>query len=456
MNQVPGFLIVGTHSGVGKSSLTAGILRLLTRKKIKVQPFKVGPDYIDPQHHQRASGRKSYNLDSWMASADYIQSLYTELTIDCDLAIIEGVMGLFDGASSVSPTGSSEEIATLLKLPILLVFDGQAMARSAAALALGFQKFNPELSFLGVVANRVNSEKHAKLLQTSIELYTSMKFLGYLPEKKDLEIPSRHLGLHQGCEQKEALYDKWADHVEENLNVQEIIKTLPKRLTQTKNNNQSRFGNRPQREFSVAVAKDSAFQFSYADTIDMFESLGGSIKYFSPLEDSSIPTKSDWVYLPGGYPELFGKQLSQNKTLLNDLLNLADSGTPIVAECGGLMYLGKTIIDGSGNSWPMAGILDFTTTFEKPRMTLGYRNISMKNILGSDKVVLGHEFHFSQFLEFNETLQCETFDSQSEPMSKDGIVKGNVFAFYSHIYWPSAPEWLNYIIQIVKGENAIE
>jgi cobyrinic acid a,c-diamide synthase len=454
MNEVSGFLIVGTHSGVGKSSLTAGILRLLARKKMKVQPFKVGPDYIDPQHHQRASGRRSYNLDSWMSSQKYIQSLYAELTIDCDVALVEGVMGLFDGASSISPTGSSEEIATLLNLPIILVFDGQAMARSAAALVQGFQKFNSDLTFLGVVANKVNSEKHAKLLQTSIEQYTSMKFLGYLPERKNLEIPSRHLGLHQGYEQEETLYEKWADHVEENLNIQEILNSIPKRVDKTSKDRQSRFGEQSGNKFSVAIAKDSAFQFLYPDTVDMLEFCGGTIKYFSPLEDSSVPTEVDWVYLPGGYPELFGEELSRNKALLNDLSQLADSGLPIVAECGGLMYLGKTLIDGSNRSWPMTGILDFTTTLEKPRMTLGYRKICVKNILEKDEEIRGHEFHFSQFVELKESLNCETFDSQSVSHSKDGIVKGNVFAFYSHIYWPSAPEWLNYIMRIAEGEKA--
>lgn len=454
MNEVSGFLIVGTHSGVGKSSITAGVLRLLTRKKMKVQPFKVGPDYIDPQHHQRASGRRSYNLDSWMASASYIQSLYSELTIDCDVALVEGVMGLFDGASSVSPIGSSEEIATLLNLPIVLVFDGQAMARSAAALVQGFQKFNPDLTFLGVVANKVNSEKHAKLLQTSIEQYTSMKFLGYLPERKDLKIPSRHLGLHQGYEQEEALYDKWADHVEKNLNINEILNSIPKRVDKVNKEIQSRFGKPQKSKFTVAIAKDSAFQFLYPDTVDMLEFFGGTIKYFSPLEDSSIPAGVDWVYLPGGYPELFGEELSKNKALLNDLSHLASSGLPVVAECGGLMYLGKTLIDGEKHSWPMAGILDYTTTLEKPRMTLGYRKICIKNILEKDEEIRGHEFHFSQFIQLKENLNCETFDSQSVSHSKDGIVKQNVFAFYSHIYWPSAPEWLSYILRIAKGKKA--
>jgi len=449
-----GFLIVGTHSGVGKSSLTAGILRLLTRKKMKVQPFKVGPDYIDPQHHQRASGRRSYNLDSWMASPSYIQSLYAELTTDCDVALVEGVMGLFDGASSISPTGSSEEIATFLNLPIVLVFDGQAMARSAAALVQGFQKFNSDLTFIGVIANKVNSEKHAKLLQASIEQYTSMKFLGYLPEREDLKIPSRHLGLHQGFEQEETLYEKWADHVEENLNIQEILNSIPKRVDQTDQGNPSRFGEPSKSKFTVAIAKDSAFQFLYPDTVDMLEFWGGTIKYFSPLEDSSIPTGVDWVYIPGGYPELFGEELSKNKALLNDLSELADSGLPIVAECGGLMYLGKTLIDGSNCSWPMAGILDFTTTLEKPRMTLGYRKISIKNILKKDEEIRGHEFHFSQFVELKESLNCETFDSQSVSHSKDGIIKGNVFAFYSHIYWPSASEWLNYVIRMIEVRKA--
>ncbi len=456
MNEVASFLIVGTHSGVGKSSLTAGILRLLLRKKIKVQPFKVGPDYIDPQHHQRASGRSSYNLDSWMASPDYIRSLFYELTVDCDVALVEGVMGLFDGASSINPSGSSEEIATLLNLPIILIFDGQAMARSAAALVKGFESFNPELKFLGVVANRVNSEKHATLLQASIESYTSMKFLGYLPKQKELEIPSRHLGLHQGCEQENALYEKWADHIEENLNVQDILDSIPNLTVPMEKGNQPRFGSRPQRKFSVAIAKDAAFQFLYADTVAMFERWGGIIKYFSPLEDAKIPSDVDWVYLPGGYPELFCEQLSRNETILNDLLQLANSGIPIVAECGGLMYLGKTLIDGSNRPWSMAGVLDFATTLEKPRMTLGYRKICMENILGKNKEIRGHEFHFSRFDELNEVLSFETFDSQSVPHSKDGIRKGNVFAFYSHIYWPSAPEWLDYVIRIALSNKDIK
>jgi cobyrinic acid a,c-diamide synthase len=255
-----------------------------------------------------------------------------------------------------------------------------------------------------------------------------------LPEREELKIPIRHLGLHQGCKQEETFYEKWADHVEENLNIEEILNSIPKQVDKANKAHQSRFDEPPESSFSVVIAKDYAFQFLYPDTVDMLELWGGTIKYFSPLEDSSIPTGVDWVYLPGGYPELFGEELSRNKALLNDLSQLVDSGLPIVAECDGLIYLGKTLLDGSNRSWPMAGILDFTTTLEKPRMTLGYRKICIKNILETDEEIRGHEFHSSLFVELKENLNCETFNRQFVSHFKDGIIKGNVFAFYSHIY----------------------
>ena len=402
-----GLLIAGTHSSVGKTSITLGIMRSIQQRGYKVQPFKVGPDYIDTGHHTQACGQPSYNLDSSMCNPEYVRNLYKEVSTKGDLSIAEGVMGLFDGAFPKNEEGSSALIAKLLGLKVILIIDGSAMARSAAALVQGFINFEPSLQFLGVIANRVNSIGHANILKEAIEHYTSCKFLGNIPNNPSLTIKERHLGLHMDSEATEELYDQWADHINQNLNVQSIIDKLKRKEdSPAKTNAVNRWKSKPEnKDFSVAIAKDQAFPFIYQDTLDLIEHYGGSIKFFSPLIDSELPENIDWVYIPGGYPELYADKLSRNSNILRAIEGLADEGKPVVGECGGLMYMGKTLTTKDGNSFPMAGILNFTTTTKDQSLKIGYRKLSYQ-IDKSDQqpiVLRGHEFHVSSFRTNDET-----------------------------------------------------
>lgn len=447
-----GIIIAGTSSGIGKTSVSLGLMRLLTRKGHTVMPFKVGPDYIDPGHHSRACGRPSYNLDSFMCSSKYVCDLFAEISKKSDIAVVEGVMGLFDGASPKSDKGSTAEIAKLLDLPIILIFNGEATARSAAALVQGFINFDPALKFLGVIANRVNHPNHAKILKAAIEHYTPVPFLGSLPSTPDLTLPSRHLGLFQSHENQESFYDKWADHLERHLNIPSILRIIKasKKNVSKENSKPTLRWKKKQAKFSfrVAVAKDEAFAFCYQDTLDVLSHFGGEIHFFSPLNDKELPAGCDWVYLPGGYPELHAKKLSANNSMRQCIKFFGNSGKVIVAECGGMMYLGKNIMDENNFSHAMAGLFSFSTSMNKKKLTLGYRNLKYRPVDGSTKDLFlkGHEFHYSSFVKNMETPQMQQTKRGKPTKIMDGYVYKNCFALYSHVYWASSINWVNFIL----------
>ncbi len=447
-----GLVISGTHTSVGKSSITMGLMRCLRNRGHSVKPFKAGPDYIDPSHHRAASGKPSYNLDSWMCTQEYIKNLFFDTVCEGDICVVEGVMGLFDGAHSTKATGSTAEIAHLLGMPVLLVIDGSMMARSVAALVQGFTRFDERLNVIGVVANRVNSPGHGKILREAIEHYTSAKFLGYLPRQEELTVPDRHLGLAMSHEQEPQIYDKWASHIEQHLDVAGLLKSLPlikinEPLSAPSSSRRWKKSIEP-KPFSVAIARDEAFQFLYQDTLDLIHHHGGTIQYFSPLRDSDLPDNIDWIYIPGGYPELHAKQLSENERILQAVNSFAESGKLIVGECGGLMYLGNSLSDKEGNSYGMAGVFDFATTMQGKRLTLGYRELTFPQP-DNDSPPLGlrgHEFHYSKF-EYNNEVPLMAHRMDGKDLDRpDGYREKNSFAFYSHIYWGSSSEWWDYLL----------
>ncbi|VAX30527.1 Cobyrinic acid a,c-diamide synthetase [hydrothermal vent metagenome] len=447
-----GLIVAGTHSSVGKSSISVGLMRCLKNRGHSVKPFKVGPDYIDPGHHLTASGKPSYNLDSWMCPPAYIKSLFSDTVVAGDICVIEGVMGLFDGADSTKPTGSTAQIAHLLGVPVVLVIDGSMMARSVAALVQGFTRFDKKVNVVGVIANRVNSPGHGKILKEAIGHYTTANFLGYLPDRDDLRIPERHLGLHMTHEQEPRLYENWASHIDEHMDVDGLIKSLPKNKIAkpvSPSSGPLRWKqNIAHRPFSVAIARDEVFHFLYQDTLDLIRHYGGTIKYFSPLKDSKLPDNADWVYFPGGYPELHAKQLSDNSRMLQTLKLFAESGGHIIGECGGLMYLGHSLVDKQGTSHLMTGVFDFITSMKDKRLTIGYRKLSYSPP-GQDEqpmVLRGHEFHHSTFQKKPETpLMIHRTDGQGLDRP-DGYRYKNTFAFYSHIYLGSSIAWWEYLL----------
>lgn len=445
-----GVLIAGTHTSVGKSSISMGLMRCFRNRGCNVKPFKVGPDYIDPGHHTRASGNPSYNLDSWMGGAEYVRNLFDRIVEPGDRFVIEGVMGLHDGAHATKAAGSTAEVAHLLDVPALLVIDGSMLARSAAALVKGYMEFDERVNVFGVIANRVNSPGHAKILKDAIEHATPARFIGHLPVKETLKMPSRHLGLHLAGEQKEDIYEQWAAYLEEHLDIAALLDALPERPCKPRPAaiSHSKLNPDAAEPYSVAVAKDAAFHFIYQDTLDLIENSGGIVQYFSPLECPTLPDGVDWVYLPGGYPELHAERLSQNTGLLQSLNKFAAAGGPVAGECGGLMLLGKTLIDGEGTPHPMSGVFDFSTTFNVRKLTLGYRALEFKTGAPPDATLIlrGHEFHFSSFEENNESPLMVHHNADTGQRVHDGYRNKNAFALYSHIHWAGSPGWWEYFL----------
>jgi cobyrinic acid a,c-diamide synthase len=447
-----GFVVAGTHSSVGKSSIAVGLMRCLKNRGHSIKPFKAGPDYIDPGHHRTASGKPSYNLDSWICTPEYIGDLFNDLVDSGDICVVEGVMGLFDGAESTKPTGSTAQIAHLLGVPVVLVIDGSMMARSVAALVQGFTQFDDKLNVIGVIANRVNSPGHGKILKEAIEHYTSARFVGYLPDRSDLRIPERHLGLHLTDEQEPGLYENWASHIEQHLDVDGLLRSLPQKKIKKYSSLSSSLlrwkRNFESKPFSVAIALDEAFQFLYQDTVDLIRYYGGTIEYFSPLKDSSLPDNTDWVYLPGGYPELHAKQLSENTEILQAVKAFSDSGGLIIGECGGLMYLGNSLIDKQGDSYSMTGVFNFITSMKAKRLTIGYRKLSYSHPdQDSPPLILaGHEFHHSNFQDNTENALMNHCIEGKDLGRSDGYRRKNTFAFYSHIYLGSSIGWWEYLL----------
>ena len=454
---LPGLVIAGTHSSVGKSSVAIGIMRLLKKRGWKIKPFKVGPDYIDPSHHKRACGQPSYSLDTVMCTKKYVKDLFNDIMYKDDLAIVEGVMGLHDGASPKSDKGSTAEIAKLLDLPVLLVIDGRAMARSSAALVLGYMNLDPKLNLIGVIANNVNSPRHADIIKTAIEHHTPAKLLACLPTSPELSIPSRHLGLQQGFEQKNNIYLKWAKHIESHMDLKFFFKLFkfkkPLQAVSPVKQNPKRWRIKEKsRSYKIAVAKDEAFQFIYQDTLDFLAHQGFNISFFSPLHDAHLPSNIDGYYFPGGYPELYAEALSKNRTLLKEVKKAGSSRKMIIGECGGLMYLGKGIIDETGKNHSLVGLFDYSTSLYSKILTLGYRHlkIAIKEKSESKLTLTGHEFHYSTLIYNKETPNWINIPSNKHKPIRDGFRKFNCFSFYSHIYWGSNSAWMAFIKTLAK------
>ncbi|MZG53982.1 MAG: cobyrinate a,c-diamide synthase [Nitrospinae bacterium] len=452
-----GLVIAGTHSSVGKSSISVGLMHLLKKNGYSIKPFKVGPDYIDPGHHKKACGLPSYNLDTVMCSKNYVTNLFNDIMLEGDFAILEGVMGLHDGSSSTSEKGSTAAIAKHLGLPVLLVIDGKAMARSSAAMVLGYMHLDSKVNLVGVIANNINSARHAQIIKDSIEHHTPARLLGCLPTSPELSIPNRYLGLHQSIEGSDTIYEKWANHIESHLDMKLFKKLFNLRKASKQKLNIKRM---PQRwktkarphSFNIAIAKDEAFQFVYQDTLDFLNHQGFNISFFSPIHDSNLPENMDGFYFPGGYPELHAESLSKNKSMLRDILKAGKAGQMIIGECGGLMYLGKHIINATNKKVAMVGLFDYSTSIKTRKLTLGYRKLQPARTSKENRNLLlhGHEFHNSTFTINNERPCWKNIHSKKGRGQKDGFTTQNCHSFYTHIYWASNRKWLNHITGSTK------
>jgi cobyrinic acid a,c-diamide synthase len=423
-------VVAGTHSGVGKTSVTLGLIGALRRRGLTVQPFKVGPDFIDPLHHQHASGRPPRNLDGWMLDPETNLQRFARATADADVAVIEGVMGLFDGSDGKSDRGSTAEIAKLLGLPVLLVIDASAMARSAAALIHGYTSFDPDLRVAGVILNNIGGETHAGMIRDAVA--GAVPILGALPRVKDLVVPERHLGLHLPHEARSEYVEELATLIEAHIDLDALLSSSAiERLPA------------PQAAPTVpprarlAVARDEAFCFYYSDNLELLEQAGAELVPFSPI-DEPLPENIDGIYLGGGYPELHAEKLAGNKTTRDAIREFASDGGPIYAECGGLMYLAQTLeVDGEAHLF--CGVLPFSTTMPAP-LAIGYVEITTNGgLFGSGQSARGHLFHHSAIAGDPATERCYEIRNSRGEETQEGYFVKNVLASYAHLHLASSP-----------------
>ena len=442
----PTIVIAGVRSGVGKTTIATGIMGALARRGYSVQPFKAGPDYIDPSYHQVACGVPSRNLDTWLLPHATVLELYGKASARRQISVVEGVMGLFDGHSSLDEEGSTAQLAKLLGAPVLLVADAAMVARSVAAEVLGYQQFDPDLNLAGVILNGVGSPAHLAFCQPQIEATTGLPVLGYLPRRTEFEQPERHLGLIPTVEGTVARqwYDTLIAQVEETIDVGRIVE-----LAQHSASLAPSLGDAPQvypaepqpKRAIIAVAQDKAFNFYYQDSLDLLEAWGAEIVPFSPLEDEALPEGAGGVYLGGGFPELFAAELSANRPMLDSIRQAAERGVPVYGECGGLMYLGRSLTGFDGQAHPMAGLLPAASAMSQSRLSLGYREVEALSdgpLLASGQQVRGHEFHWST-LEQPPQVDESVYRVVNQGGRPDGFRAGSVWATYVHVHLGSSP-----------------
>lgn len=431
MTNPPGILISAPSSGTGKTTVMLGLLRALAEDGLTVQPFKSGPDYIDPAFHRAAAGRPSFNLDSWAMDPSLLSAISAEAS-GADIVVAEGSMGLFDGVATQGESGhgTSAQTAKRMGWPVVLVIDVGGQAQSAAATALGFKSYDPDLPFAGVILNRVASPRHERLTRLGMER-AGIKVLGSLPRRGDLALPERHLGLIQAVEHPdlEAAITDYAAFLREHVDLEAIIAAVASSTIPAS-------GSLPRPPAQrIALAQDAAFSFTYPHQLEGWRRAGAEILPFSPLADEAPDPSANLVWLPGGYPELHGGTLAAAENFRKALRKHAET-KPIHGECGGYMALGEALIDKEGNRHQMAGLLRVVTSYEKRKFHLGYRKATLNlPVLGYDAgtALRGHEFHYSTILEENDAPLAAVVDADGNPVPETGSKNGHVSGTFFHL-----------------------
>lgn len=461
--QIPRVVIAGTGSGVGKTTLTIGIMAALVKRGITVQGFKVGPDYIDPTYHTAVTKRESRNLDTWMVDSEIMKEIFIRGSLGADLAIIEGVMGFFDGKDPLSDRGSTAEISRLLNAPVVLVINAEGVARSAAAMVLGFKRMDPRINIAGVVVNQVGGYRHYQLVKKAIEDVTGIPVIGYLIKNQIMSIPERHLGLVPAIERGELnpLFQQLAGSIEEHIDLDQFIQ-IAKKAKEVIVNHSPMFQSLSERRYpvTIAVAKDEAFHFYYPENLELLEQYGARIQYFSPLAGETIPINADALYIGGGFPEEFAAQLTAQKKVIADFREKISQGMPTFAECGGYMFLTEEIIDHKGNSYEMVGIIPAKVQMQQRLAALGYREITalmQQVLLNKGETARGHEFHYSRLI---PTIENYPYAYKVKGLGgefSDGYHQENLVAGYTHFYFPSNPNmvihWLEKAVEYQKKKR---
>lgn len=447
---IKGVVIAGTRSGSGKTTITMGFMAAFRRRGLTVAPFKVGPDFIDPGHHTRVTGAISRNLDGWMLSRVYNTAAFARAADGADIAVIEGVMGLYDGYDGRSEAGSTAQMAKWTGVPVILIVDAKSMARSAAALVHGFESFDPELDFAGVVFNNIGSPRHLAYLREALDGRVKMPCLGGIPRDDAVAIPERHLGLVTREEHgtSSETVRRLADLIEGHIDLDALWRRLPDLPGIAVTRPTPISG--PTADMPIVrigVAVDKAFCFYYQDNLDLLAARGAEIVPFSPISDPALPDALDGLYFGGGYPELFADRLAENRTLCRQVREASAAGMPIYGECGGFMYLGREIHDMEGRSHLMTGCFPFATRMYDRLRSLGYREVTLTadTVLGQAGATLrGHEFHYSDLEPSPEGDGVQTVyglsDRLGRPRSGEGFQIQRTLGSYVHLHFGSRPE----------------
>jgi cobyrinic acid a,c-diamide synthase len=443
--KIPRIVLAGATSGVGKTSITCSIIYALQKRGFSVQPFKVGPDYIDPSYLSTISKNETYNLDVWLMGKKQVLDSFVSHS-NSDISIIEGVMGYYDGFEGNSNHASTHHVASIIKSPVILILDASKTARSIGATALGFQKFHKNSRIVGIILNKIGSKKHEILCRDALEK-TKLPIIGIIPKNPILNLESRHLGLISTYNNKilKNKLENISKIISESLNVDEIIKILKNPIPIPKNHKRIVKKNK----VKIAIALDNSFNFYYDDNLNSLRRQGALLTFFSPIKNKKIP-KCDGLYIGGGFPEILGDHLSKNQTMKKSIKKLSENNFPIYAECGGLMYLTKSITN-KEKKYKMVGLFDAETIMTK-KMRLNYTKgkLSNKNILSNTlHGFRGHEFHYSQ-LESVASDSKFAFNleiGEGIKNHQDGIIQNNTLASYGHLYFDSS----NYAKIFVKN-----
>lgn len=440
-------IIAGTQSGSGKTTVTLGLMAALARRNLNVQPFKCGPDFIDPSLHKLVTGKISRNLDMWMAGESFTRQTFGLHSNKADISVIEGVMGMFDGGDS-----SSAALGVKLDIPLLLVLDVRSAAESAAAVLKGFETLNPNVKLRGVILNRIASPRHLQLVSEAIQKHCKAEILGHLPRNVAFAIPERHLGLHMGDEDpisSEAIAEL-AETISEYVDLDRLLE-----IAQVTEKEMPKLPVKPSTTVRLAVAQDKAFCFYYQDNLDILQQAGMELVFFSPLTDKKLPENIDGIYFGGGYPELHAKELSENKEMLAAVKNWAENDGVIYGECGGFMYLTEGIVDHDDQLYSMCSIFPVQARMQSRRASLGYREITLKEdgLLGeAGSVMRGHEFHYSSIDGVEGAIRKIYAVNNG---SEEGYCYKNVLGGYMHLHFGFNPGVANALIQKMNEKRKI-
>ncbi|MBF0550289.1 MAG: cobyrinate a,c-diamide synthase [Deltaproteobacteria bacterium] len=455
MISCPRILIAGTNSGVGKTSVTLALVGALRQRGLRVQTFKVGPDYLDPTYLARASGRPCYNLDGWMMGRDYVRELFARQAASADISVIEGVMGLFDGSDPMSIEGSTAQIAAWLQAPVVLVVNVHGLARSIAPLVKGFAEFDPTVAIRGVIANKCGTERHQIHLTRSLAAGDLPQLVAAIPRDAFPALPSRHLGLVTADHRN--LSDDIIQQLGRVIDTPGTIETMIRLADQAP---ELEAGTAPP-EISplpspvrLGLADDAAFHFYYQDNLDALEAAGCELVRFSPLHDAALPEGLAGLYLGGGYPEEYAAELAANQTMLQAVRDFAGSGRPIYAECGGLMYLSQGITLRDGRRPELTGLFPSGTRMLDRLKALGYVEVTLTqdSLLGrAGDRLRGHEFHYSEL--DDPTAEVAGWEQvyvtrkpSSDTTGREGWQQGRVLASYVHLHFASRPEAVRHFV----------